>query len=396
MKNIYNNRKVLIIFLIFTFIFADIVCENFIGIIYNEQSNVIAFAFFLSFVIMQILFAPIQSGLSDLFGRKRSLIVSLSFSLLSLLFVYIFNLKFSYFSILIIATISKGVFGNTLPISLAVIADTRDKNYRLLFAFSTAAYALAYLVLASAVEIFSEKMLNEKINVYLILFFIVIIFCVNLLGSPEDKEGENFHLSNSRSAVSVLKNEARLLARDLKHIPTVKALAAFFFWETSLYSILLSQVDFQLNKATHIAESMMYGYLFGVFILMFCCRIKDASVIKAGYYISFLSLVPYFILFKIVGDQTFLLRVCYFFHALGNAFLSPALLSMLAKERKVHEQGRIYGLTDSVDTFGYLCATIAIMLFTMLKLELVYLISFSFFSFAVSWMFYSRFQGIKE
>jgi hypothetical protein len=81
---------------------------------------------------------------------------------------------------------------------------------------------------------------------------------------------------------------------------------------------------------------------------------------------------------------------------LGNAFLSPALLSILAKERKVHERGRIYGLTDSIDTCGYLLAALVIIAFNTLKLDLIYLISFSFVTFSISWIFYGRFQDIKE
>jgi len=379
-------------FLVFLFIFADILCENFIGIIYNKEPQTAEFFLFLSFVLMQIIFAPIQSGLSDTYGRKRSLLVSLSFSLLSLVFLLIFNNLAALISFVILATIVKGIVGNTLPISLAVIADTQGKNYRIAFACSTAAYALAYLILASIIDLISVK----QSNLYLILLFLLlVIFCFVFFRKTEVKNKKR-NENEFNSIVSVFKNETRLIIKDLKHTPTSKALAAFFLWETSLYSILISQVDFQLNKQTHIAQSMMLGYLLGVFILFLINKTEDRKIIRLGYCTSFFSLVPYFLLFQVVVDQKELLRVCYFFHALGNAFLSPALLSMLAKERKSHEQGRIYGLTDSVDTLGFLCATIAIMIFNFLKLELIYLISFSFLTFAFSWMFYGRFQKIKN
>jgi MFS family permease len=341
---------------------------------------------------MQIIFAPIQSGLSDIYGRKKSLIVSLSFSLLSLILISLFINSKIFLSFLALATISKGVIGNTLPISLAVIADTQRKNYRVSFAFSTAAYAFAYLVLASIIDLITF----DQISFYLILLFIfLIIICLKSFNVVSDKN-EKDHSEKPHSIISIVENETKLIIKDLKHVPTCKALAAFFFWETSLYSILLSQIDFQINKQTRIAQSMMFGYLLGVFLLFFLKKIKDNKIIKTGYYISFFSLVPYFILFQFVESQNELLRICYFFHALGNAFLSPALLSILAKERKAHEQGRIYGLTDSVDTLGFLCATFAIMLFTSLKLELIYLISFSFLTFAISWIFYNRFRNITN
>lgn len=396
MNKIYQSSiksKNLIMFLVALFIFADILCENFIGIIYEKQSQIHEFAFFFGFMLLQIIFAPIQSGLSDLYGRKRSLIVSLFFSFLSLIFISIFIQSSVYFSLLIFATISKGVIGNTLPISLAAIADTQDKNFRLSFAFSTAAYALAYLLLASVVDLITNKQISY---IFILSFVLIIIVCIKLFNYIGDKPEDFSHDEKSRTIAFVTKNEAKLLLKDLKHTPTSKALGAFFLWELSLYSILLSQVDFQINKNAHIAEAMMCGYLFGVIILIFSKKINDSNVIKIGYYTSFFSLIPYFILFRFVENQNLLLMLCYFFHAVGNAFLSPALLSILAKERKAHEQGRIYGLTDSVDTFGYLCAILAIIVFDTLKLEIIYLISFSFLTFAASWVFYRRFQNLNN
>lgn len=385
------DRIILLIFLVFIFIFADIICENFIGIIYNQQATN-SFILFLIFILLEIFFAPIQAALSDRYGRRKSLIISLFFSLLSLGLVYQFNKNSDCFYLLILATIAKGAFGNTLPIALAIIADTKHKNYRLLFAFSTAAYAGAYLMLASASN--NPNYSNIEINqVLLFLFVLTIIFC-SFLFSRADQEAET--LKGARSVFFLVRDETRLLAKDINHIPTRKALAAFFFWELSLYIILVSQIDFQINKTARVAETMMWGYLIGVVLLIFCYKFKDKTVIKAGYYISFFSLVPYFILYKIVTDQASVLRICYFFHALGNALLSPSLLSILAKERNANEHGRIYGLTDSVDTIGYLCAALAIIVLKKLNLQIMYLIIFSFVSFGVSWLFFKRFQDAEE
>ncbi len=382
----------LTISLVFIFILVDVLCENFLGIVYNERSRVEASLLFLGFGILQILFAPLQSAASDVYGRKKSLIISLSFSLLSLALIYFFKQSTGFLLFLVFSTLSKGVMGNTLPISLALIADTRHKNYRLLFACSTGAYALAYLLLAS-VDFDKAGLLENRVNFYLVLsFFSAIVICFFLLKN-QNKSG--LSTDENLSLLHVLKNERKLLVEDVKHVPTRRGLTAFYLWETSLYVILLSQVDFHINKVTHIAESMMYGYLLGVVILMLSYRLRDRVIIKTGYYVSFLSLVPYFVLFRVVEDQTLLLRVCYFFHALGNAFLSPAFLSMLAKELKAHKQGRMYGLADSVDTIAYLCGAIALFIFSMLKLDVVYLVSFSFIVFTVSWKFYDRFRNAE-
>ncbi len=383
---------ILTVSLVFIFIFVDVLCGNLLGIVYEERPRVEAVLLFLGFGILQIIFAPLQSATSDVYGRKKSLVISLFFSLVSLALIYFFKQSANFLLFLIFSTLFKGIMGNTLPMSLALIADTRYKNYRLLFICSTGAYALAYLLLASA-DFDGASFLENKINFYLILSVVVaIIICILFL---KNQKNNVTNIDENLSLPHVLKTERKLLIEDLKHTPTRRGFTAFYLWETSLYVILLSQVDFHINKISHIAESMMYGYLLGVVILILSYRLRDSTVIKIGYYISFLSLIPYFVFFKIVEDQTLLLRTCYFFHALGNAFLSPAFLSMLAKEIKAHKQGRMYGLADSVDTLAYICGAIVLLIFVAMKLDVIYLVSFSFIVFAISWKYYDRFQNIE-
>lgn len=389
----WTGRRFLMMFLVVVFIFVDILCGNFIGIISDSQPRMIPTFLFLGFGLLQIACAPFQSGLSDRIGRKKSLIISLSFSLLSLLAILLFQGVAPYFFFLVLALFLKGALGNTLPISLAVMADVQDKNYRISFAFSTAAYALAYLLLATVLGNISDA----KINYLLIIIFAAsILFCIKAINDAKDKNKEVEHTINAKSITTSIQNESLLISRDLRLKSTRKALLAFFFWELSLYSILLTQIDFHVNRINHIAQSMMYGYLLGVLTLFFCNKIKDKSIIRMGYIISFISLIPYFILFKLVADENSLIKTCYFFHALGNAFLSPALLSILAKERKVHERGRIYGLTDSVDTCGYLLASLVILSCNYAKIGDFYLILFSFLTFAFSWRYYSRFANVER
>ncbi len=391
-------QLVLTMGLVFTFILLDILCENFLGIVYYHRPEVEATLFFLGFGLLQVVFAPIQSALSDVYGRKRMLLISLFFSFLSLGVIYLSKKAIhSHLPAFLFATLFKGICGNTLPMALALIADTRHKNYRLLFACSTGAYALAYLVLASA-QSSSAVTLENRLNFYLILAFIAaLVICSIILKSNKKETTYN---KETRSFLSVVDNEKRLLIQDMKDTPTRRGFSAFYLWEISLYIILVSQVDFKINQQTHIAEAMMYGYLIGIGFLTLCYKFRDSTIIKIGYYTSFLSLIPYFVLFKFLEDRIFLLKSCYFFHALGNAFLSPAFLSMLATElaaeSKTHEQGRRYGLADSVDTFAYICAAVILLAFSKFRVDVTYLVVTSFLFFALSWKYYDRFQTSQE
>lgn len=384
--------------IILLFILVDILCENFIGLVYSEQTKIQDLFLLFGFMLMQIIFAPIQSGFSDYFGRKKSLVFSLGCSLFSLVILLIYYVKIvPSFILLLLIMLIKGIFGNTLPLSLAAIADTQNKNYRFSFALSSGTYAIAYLVLLSAENIISN--LIWPILFLIILFLFTVLVSLFIFKDKEDATSlKSVETTNPLVAkkvpsfFSLFKKEDSLILKDLKHKPTRNALIAFLLWEVSIYSILISQLDFQVNKATHIGEWMMLGYLAGVIFLKFSTRAKDSTIIKSGFYISFFSLTIYFIAYPFLKDMSYLLKFCYFTHTFGNAFLSSSLLAILAKQRKPHQQGKIYGLVDSFDTIAFLLGTIAIMIYTYLGLDPIWMLAFSFLVFAPSYFFMRELQ----
>jgi len=194
----------------------------------------------------------------------------------------------------------------------------------------------------------------------------------------------------------VLKKEKLKILNSIKHKPTRQALIAYLLWSISIYSILVSQIDLRSAslKSNHIAMAMMIGYLMGITILKlkFVNRASDSAVIKWGYFISFFSLIPYFLLFPFINNVTILLGVCYYIHALGNSFLSPAFLAFLSKENPKHEQGKILGLIESADTSAFMISLIFVMIYNYFQFPLAILICFSFFSFSLSFIYYNRFK----
>lgn len=95
--------------------------------------------FFVYFLLgLQIIFAPLQAGFSDYYLRKRSLIISVVSTLLS---VVLFKFALTYSFLLVIFAISiKGIMGNSMPIAWAGIADeTRNNNFRFALALSICA-----------------------------------------------------------------------------------------------------------------------------------------------------------------------------------------------------------------------------------------------------------------
>ncbi len=102
-----------------------------------------------------------------------------------------------------------------------------------------------------------------------------------------------------------------------------------------MYSVIISQVNLNQGSSQHITLAMMFGYLAGALILQIrpCTKVSDRKMINFGYVLSFLSFVPYFLLTPFIHSQNLLIAICYTLHALGNAFLSPTILSILATKR---------------------------------------------------------------
>jgi len=155
-------------------------------------------------------------------------------------------------------------------------------------------------------------------------------------------------------------------------------------------------VDLKIRAFKGLTMAMIMGYLIGVFFLWMFRRKEDQQMIKIGYTISIIALIPIFILFPFASDLKMTIISCYFFYALGAAFLAPSLFSMLSKERKPHEQGKIYGLLDSTDAIALLIASLAALIYQWLELKQIVIIFVSLIAFIASWGPYATFKKITQ
>jgi MFS family permease len=388
-----HNLRKFYIPLILIFIISDVIGGNYIFGSFNNEPLTLEFFLFMGLLILQIIASPVQSGLSDFYGRKKSLIISLSASLLALVFV-LFQAKSMLFFIPIL--LLKGLLGNTIPISWAAIGDTigetSGKNYRFTFALSTSAYAVGYLFLIFINKSFTT---THSIMVLIALLSIVVYLCYKFFIDTKDAECD----ASNNSQVSLFKFAAKefsLVIHDLKISKFRLLLTAFCLWEISLYTILIYFADFRNYEASLTEVAMMIGYLIGTFLVRFCKRISDNLMIKYGYKISLISVIPYLILLPFFNDTHLILGICFFFHAIGNAFLSPTILSIVSNEKEPHERGKIYGLLESADNLAFLLASIAIFICNKFHSGLPYLVTLSFLTMAVSWFPYAKFEKIKR
>jgi MFS family permease len=379
--------------LLLAFIFIDETCSNYILNAFANRTSVLEFSLYLTFLLVSIITAPIQAGYSDFFCRKKSLIVSLSFSLLSCVLVF-FSLKNTYSPLifLFIGIVIKAALGNTLPLSWAAISDTQNKNFRFSLALSTSAMAFGYIVLIIIKRFFTD----HSAFVISVLFAILIYLCIRYFRDIRDKkEHETPQDANTLALFKTsIKEEIKLIINNfLKDKRIRKALSAFLLWEVSFYSALIVDIDMKIDGFNDLSLSMLLGYFAGVLLLKFSKK-TDLQMIKIGYILSICALVP-ILLLNFLFDMRLLIISCYFIYSIAAAFLAPSLFSILSRERKPHEQGKIYGLIDSTDTIAFLIASIYLILYNTLHLNPLFLVIFSLTAFVISWIPYAKFKKIK-
>lgn len=390
-------------------ILLDEVLNNyFLGIFANRPMPQ-KFILYGSFLLVQVIMAPLQAGFSDFYCRKRSIIASLCCSAISLIFmIFYFKAVFLQALVLPIAALIKASVGNTLPLAWAGIADTRTRDYRFSLGLSTSTIAIGYLAL-----IIIETVFKELTSLFIILFlfaFLIPIFFKKFFDLI-DRKSQRKTVADELG-LETIENQRRisyffkLLFLDYKSIwkDFLKCkrfrtglLGVFFLEEISFYSIHALGVDLAIKGFTDVTILMIAGYLFGVSMLKYYKDTSDEKLINNGYKISILSFLPIFILHHFFTPDLlhWILTSCCFIYSFGVALIVPSLFSILSKERKPHEQGKIYGLIDSTDTIALLLALIFGILYSFIGNN-IYVIYFSFSVFLISRFYYARFIKTKK
>lgn len=394
---------------------VDLLTENFVVSVFHTLGHLPELVWFFFLMTISIIFAPIQTAASDHFTRKKTIYVALVSNLIAILFGVLFiksNYSFTWTIPFII--IFKAITGNLVPLGLVTISDMRKKALRPFFLGTTSVYAFTFIIIKYATAGFNLLTFALLLSIFVITIKVVVHY---KFFDVEDKYSDLIHyedlnrtqhsLSWSRKAISLIrkipktlllivtqaKKDTINLLKDLKDNSIRHALSGYFCWGISMYCIIVSVVDLNLYKSVLFPLVMMSGFLFGAAVVFFCLsKWDDKRVIKWGYFISIISLIPYFIFSWNSNNAGIVLQGCYFFHAAGNAFLSAAFMSFLAKERSHHVQGRTYGLIDSSDTFAFTIGTLIGICIENLLVSTSYLVVISFISFLFSFKYYKRFQ----
>lgn len=297
-----------------------------------------------SYSLMQFFFSPVLGRLSDKYGRRPILFISLLGSALGYFVIGLANTLFLVF----IGRIVGGITGGNISTAQAYIADvTSKKNRAKGMGLFGAAFGLGFILGPAIAGVMS------KYGVHVPFFFAAALSFVNAIALyfilPESLK------PGARAEISASKNRIIEFLDSLKHREFREINIVYFLLVTAFSIMTYAFVLYTAYRYGYTAEQN--GYLFayvgtvsiigqGLLFGKFVNRFGESPLVVVGCLFMVISLfaVPF------VGPQSGGLAGLLIGTAVlsfGNALASPGLTSLASKTADEHEQGRAMGIMQS-------------------------------------------------
>jgi DHA1 family tetracycline resistance protein-like MFS transporter len=310
---------------------------------FNASPLEIGFLFAV-YSLMQFLFAPLLGRLSDQYGRRPILFISILGSALGYFVIGFANTLFLVF----LGRIIGGITGANISTAQAYIADvtTRENRARGMGLFG-ATFGLGFILGPAIAGILS------KYGVHVPFYCAAVLSLANAIALyfvlPESLKPEK------RKAPPHSGNRLRQLIESLKE-PQFGTLNLVYFLLITAFSIMTyAFVLFTAYRYGYTAEQNGYlfayvgvmsvigqGLLFGFLVR----RFGEPVLTCIGCFLMALSLFVMPFIGPVQGGLLALLACCTVI-SFGNAMASPALTSLVSKLTAEHEQGSRLGIMQS-------------------------------------------------
>ena len=364
----YKIHSSLLLFFLLYFVFLDEAANN---LLITDSSKRFPYESILIYIMqgLQIVFSCLQAGFSDYYLRRKSLIFSITATIVALV---IFKFSITYGAFFIISSIVfKGIFGNTLPIAWAGISDlTRANNFRFALALSICALAVG-----SWGSLFVIPLMKGSTFFYCTLIIVsiglILVFC--FFRDREDLP--KAHFLEKKSFFRLISDECLGIYFLAKKPVIALVLVTFLFSEISFYQILFRIEVFSTYYClVTVPFAIGVGYTLGTIVLKYI-KSGDKFVSSLGLLFSFIGIILIVFLNKINHENPTSFTLLFIFYSFGYAFFTPALFSLITPKDHPHLQGKIYGILESVDSLASLLTFVMIFNTKTLSCNSVFLFS---------------------
>lgn len=304
-----------------------------------KYAGVLAFAY----ALMQFIFAPILGSLSDRFGRKPVLLISLlGFSLDCLLML----LARTYW-ILVVGRCIAGITGATFAVCSATMADITDgANRTRYYGFINAAFGVGFVI-----GPLIGGMLGEYNSYYPFLLSGILGICTTIYGYlffPETQKPKTvrpFRLSDIESPLVPIRSVVRL--KDIGIL-----FLCYFLVSVSSHSMESTWAYFTIAKfewskqqiGLSLAIIGVVGFLVQIYLVRFLSKIlPDIKLILVGLFISGLGL-----LLLSFASTPIHLWIGITLYLIGS-IQQTGFQSFLSKSVDQENQGKLQGILGSIN-----------------------------------------------
>ena len=320
----------------------------------NYQVGLIA----MSYPMMNFLFAPFWGSLSDRFGRRPIILVSVLITTIAyLIFAQSVNLW-----ILLLSRILSGIGSANLSVAQAYVADvSRPEDRAKTMGLIGAAFGLGFIIGPTAGGYL--KSLSSVGHVDWVGYGAAAICMVNLVWAywqlPESLKVRNDHLKFNFKVVSGI-------ARELRK-PVIRELLLINFIFITAFMIMQIAASLFWREFIGLTEIQM-GYMFafigvltvvvqGGLVGRMVHRFGESRLVSAGIYLCIVS----FAMIPWVNRSTFipLELIAFALLALANGCITPSITSLLSQSAVPNEIGQVLGVNQS---FGSLARALGMAL----------------------------------
>jgi len=369
LKKIRKSRPFyLTISMLLYFVLADEVADTFLvkasSKILADNTWIHEYSLVCFLLGLQIIFSSLQAGFSDYYLRRKSMIVSMLATLISIFLLKIAAGPFAW--VLIVSVSIKGILGNTLPIAWSGISDeTKGKNIRFFLALSICALAIGSWGSLIGVPHLTSKLLRWSVMGILMIGIALAFYYSDPEDTPpstqENDNGVEPETIKNRSFLGLFTKECSGIYRIGRKLLNLLCLNAFLFSEMSFYQILFRIEVFETYECfMRVPLAIGIGYTAGTIALKFIKSIQDRVVSAIGISISVITILTANILFALGNTDQLIFITLFAFYSFGYAWFTPALFSMIMTKEPLHNQGKGYGLLESTDSLASLITFILI------------------------------------
>lgn len=296
-----------------------------------------------SYALMQFLFSPFLGGISDRYGRRPVLLISL----LGLGIDYVFLTFADTLTLLFIGRIIAGVCGASFTTAFACIADVSEPEKRAQnFGLIGAAFGLGFIIGPVLGGIFSEYGSRAPFVAAAILSLLNFIYGFFILPEtlkPENRRAFNIKRANPFGAFMQLKRSKHIrtliLGMFMLYLAGQVMPAIWPFYTKFMYQWTDRQIGYSLGFV-----GVMVSIVQGGLIKFSQQKFGSEKAIYIGLLMYFVGLVLF-----AFANQAWMMYAFTFIYALGG-IAPPSIQGIISGRVAANEQGELQGMVTALNS----------------------------------------------